>query len=134
MPLSGQNTRGSHVERESIHEAMDRASSESHKFNAKERATYVKSMVGCVKRYLNENKTMDEIKELLPEFIEQYRYLFEMITNPAGYDEANLTTMLSMLEHMDKGNLSQHGASVIVGKRLYEKYGRPDGESGQSLR
>ena len=47
-----------------------------------------------------------------------------MITDPAGFDEANLTTMLSMLEHMNKGNLSQHGASVIVGKRLYEKYGR----------
>jgi hypothetical protein len=31
-----------------------------------------------------------------------------------------------MLQHMDKGNLSQHEASVVVGKRLYEKYGRKE--------
>jgi hypothetical protein len=126
MPLSGQQVSSRGIERESIQDAMTRASSETHKFNPKERSIYVKTMIDCVKRYLRENKTLDEIKELLPEFVEQYRYLFEVVTNPAGYDDANLTTMLSMLEHMDKGNLSQHGASVIVGKRLYEKYGRSD--------
>ena len=137
MPLSGQRQstsrpqglQGGPVERESIRDAMNRASTESHQFNAKDRATYVKNMVECTKRYLKEGRSLDEIKVSLPEFVEQYSYLFEMITNPAGYDEANLTTMLSMLEHMEKGNLTQHGASVIVGKRLYEKYGRPDGES-----
>jgi len=148
MPLSGQSAsspqgqsasgsqgrrpqglQGGPVERESIRDAMNRASTESHQFNAKDRVTYVKNMVECTKRYLKENRSLDEIKVSLPEFVEQYSYLFEMITNPAGYDEANLTTMLSMLEHMEKGNLTQHGASVIVGKRLYEKYGRPDGES-----
>ena len=128
-PQRPQGLQGGPVERESIRDAMNRASTESHQFNAKERAAYVKSMVECTKRYLKEGRSLDEIKESLPEFVEQYSYLFEMITNPAGYDEANLTTMLSMLEHMEKGNLTQHGASVIVGKRLYEKYGRPDGES-----
>jgi len=126
MPLSGQQVSSRGIERESIQDAMARASSETHKFNPKERSTYVRTMIDCVKSYLRENKSLDEIKERLPEFVEQYRYLFEVVTNPNGYDEANLTTMLSMLEHMDKGNLSQHGASVIVGKRLYEKYGRSD--------
>ena len=46
-----------------------------------------------------------------------------MITSPEGYDASNLQVMISMLEHMDKGNLTQHDASVIVGKRLYSKYG-----------
>ena len=126
MPLSGQNNRGVPVERESIKDAMARASSETHAFNAKERADYINTMISCIKRYKNEGKTLEEIKELLPEFVEQYKSLFETLTNPAGYDESNLTTMLSMLKHMDKGDLSQHGASVIVGKRLYEKYGRHD--------
>jgi len=131
MPLSGNRTRPGPpmVERESIRDAMARAQGETHKFSAKERADYVKTMVVTVKRYKNEGKTQDEIKQLLPEFFEQYQNLFKAITDPAGYDEANLTTMLSMLEHMDKGNLSQHGASVIVGKRLYDKYGRRDGEN-----
>ena len=123
MPLSGQNIP---LERESIKKAMARASSEVHEFNAGERVNYVKSMIECVKRYKGENKTLEEMRELLPEFTEQYRSLFETVANPAGYDESNLNTMLSMLENMDKGNLSQHGASVIVGKRLYEKYGRHD--------
>jgi hypothetical protein len=105
---------------------MARASSETHAFNAKERADYINTMISCIKRYKNEGKTLEEIKELLPEFVEQYKSLFETLTNPAGYDESNLTTMLNMLKHMDKGDLSQHGASVIVGKRLYEKYGRHD--------
>ena len=46
-----------------------------------------------------------------------------MITSPSGYDKKNLDIMLTMLDHMGKGNLTQHDASVIVGKRLYEKYG-----------
>jgi hypothetical protein len=126
MPLSGQRFRPGPVERESVQDAMARASSESHAFNAKQRADYVEKMIECIKRYKRENKTLGEIKELLPEFVEQYKSLFDTLTNPAGYDEANLTTMLTMLKHMDKGDLTQHGASVIVGKRLYEKYGRHD--------
>ena len=128
MPLSGQRPPGL-VERESIQDAMARAESESHKFNPKERADYVKQMVACIKRYLAEGKRLEEIHELLPEFAEQYPHLFKILTSPDGYDEANLTTMLTMLGHMDKGNLTQHGASVIVGKRLYEKYGRRDEEN-----
>jgi hypothetical protein len=47
-----------------------------------------------------------------------------MITSPNGFDTANLNIMLSMLDHMGNGNLTQHDASVIVGKRLYEKFGK----------
>jgi len=114
------------LDRESIQNAVNRASTEQHKFNAKERAQYVKKMIECVIKYRNQNRSIEEIKELLPEFVEQYKNLFEMVTAPEGYDENNLNTMLAMLEHMDKGNLSQHEASVVVGKRLYEKYGRKD--------
>ena len=132
MPLSGNRIRPGPppVQRESIRDAIARAESEKHKFDPKERAEYVKNMVATTRRYVREGKTLDEIKELLPEFLEQYQNLFKMITDPAGFDEANLTTMLSMLEHMNKGNLSQHGASVIVGKRLYEKYGRHEEGTG----
>lgn len=114
------------LDRESIQSAIDRAKDEGLKFNAKERAIYVRKMVTCVLKYREQNRSAEEIKELLPEFVEQYKNLFEMITAPEAYDENNLNTMLAMLEHMDKGNLSQHEASVVVGKRLYEKYGRKD--------
>jgi len=115
------------LDRESVQNAVERAKLEEHKFNAKERAQYVRKMIECVIKYRNQNRSAEEIKELLPEFVEQYKNLFEMVTDPAGYDENNLNTMLAMLEHMGKGNLSQHEASVVVGKRLYEKYGRGTG-------
>ena len=72
-------------------------------------------------KIINSFKTLDEIKVEVPEFIEKYKNLFEMITQEGGYDKQNLKTMLVLLEKMDKG-LSQHQASVIVGKKLSDKY------------
>ena len=131
MPASGntgpRQPPSNPLDRENFQEASRRAAAEPHKFHAAERATYIRSMVERTKALLREGRSVEEIKQLLPEFVEYYQYLFEMITDPAGYDERNLQVMLSMLEHMHKGSLSQHDASVIVGKRLYEKYGRRDG-------
>ena len=119
MPLSGNQ-----LDRESIEEASRRAAAAPLTFNAGERATYVKSMVSLVVNLKNQGVPIDEIKSKVPEFAEQYQNLFEMITGPDGFDKRNLEIMLSMLGHMHKGNLTQHDASVIVGKRLFEKYGQ----------
>ncbi len=128
MPASGNRAPPSNpLDRENFQEASRRAAAEPHKFNAAERATYIRQMVAQTLAYRRDGRSVEEIKQLLPEFAEMYQYVFEMITDPAGYDERNLQIMLSMLEHMHKGSLSQHDASVIVGKRLYEKYGRKDG-------
>jgi hypothetical protein len=83
-------------------------------------------MVARVLEYRRERRTVDDIKELMPEFVEKYKHLFEMITAPEGFDQRNLDVMLAMLDRMGQGALSQHEASVIVGKRLFEKYGRKD--------
>ena len=117
MPISGNK-----LDRESYESAAATARDTKHEFNAKERSDYVRSMVELTLEYVKERKTVDEIKERLPEFVRDYKHLFEMITSPDGYDASNLQVMLAMLEHMDSGNLTQHDASVIVGKRLYSKY------------
>lgn len=114
------------LDKESVQSAVERAKAEVHTFNAKERVEYIRKMIACVEKYRNQNRSVEEIKQLLPEFYEQYKNLFEMLTAVEGYDQSNLNTMLAMLQHMDKGNLSQHEASVVVGKRLYEKYGKKD--------
>lgn len=111
------------IDRQSYEEASREAALKPHEFNAKERSNYVRTMVARTVEYQRERKTIEEIKERLPEFARDYKHLFEMITSPEGYDASNLQVMISMLEHMDKGNLTQHDASVIVGKRLYSKYG-----------
>jgi len=118
MPISGNR-----LSRESYNEASRRAQEQPLSFNPGERSRYVKSMVETTLQYKAQGLTVEEIKSRLPEFAEQYQHLFEMITSPDGFDRRNLEVMLTMLEHMQKGNLTQHDASVIVGKRLYEKYG-----------
>uniref|UniRef100_A0A6C0JVA0 Uncharacterized protein n=1 Tax=viral metagenome TaxID=1070528 RepID=A0A6C0JVA0_9ZZZZ len=118
MPISGNK-----LDRESYESAARVASQTRHEFNAKERGVYIRSMVTTTQDLLRQRRSVDEIKELLPEFARDYKHLFEMITDPAGYDASNLQVMLAMLDHMDSGNLTQHDASVIVGKRLYSKFG-----------
>jgi hypothetical protein len=118
MPISGNK-----LDRESYESAAAVASATKHEFNAKDRAMYVRSMVVRTHEYIRERRSVNEIKDLLPEFVRDYKHLFDMITDPAGYDASNLQVMLAMLDHMDSGNLTQHDASVIVGKRLYSKFG-----------
>ena len=112
------------LDSESIEEASRRAAAAPIAFNPRERIQYVRSMVARVIEYLQERKSAEDIKTLLPEFAEEYKHLFEMITSLEGYDANNLNMMLAMLDRMGQGSLSQHEASVIVGKRLFDKYGK----------
>lgn len=121
MPLSGGT-----LNRENFETASQRAAQEPLAFNPNERSAYVKSMIELTLEHKRQGLTIPEIKGKVTEFAEKYENLFEMITSPSGYDKKNLDVMLTMLDHMGKGNLTQHDASVIVGKRLYEKYGRKD--------
>ena len=124
MPLSG-------LERESFESASERAVNAPTKFNPGERKLYVQTMINRTMEYLRGGMSVYDIKQRLPEFSSEYEHLFEMITSPDGFDHANLNIMLSMLDHMDKGDLTQHNASIIVGKRLYEKYGHQTTGNGQ---
>ena len=109
------------MERRNINEAVAEAEGRAQDFSPSERVVYVKTMIAHVEELQTKGKTLDEIKVEVPEFIEKYKNLFEMITQEGGYDKQNLKTMLVLLEKMDKG-LSQHQASVIVGKKLSDKY------------
>jgi hypothetical protein len=109
------------MERRNINEAVAEAEGRAQDFSPSERVVYVKTMIAHVEELQAKGKTLDEIKVEVPEFIEKYKNLFEMITQEGGYDKQNLKTMLVLLEKMDKG-LSQHQASVIVGKKLSDKY------------
>jgi hypothetical protein len=109
------------MERRNINEAVAEAEGRAQDFSPSERVVYVKTMIAHVEELQKTGKRLDEIKVEVPEFIEKYKNLFEMITQEGGYDKQNLKTMLVLLEKMDKG-LSQHQASVIIGKKLSDKY------------
>lgn len=106
----------------SIEEAITDAQARPLDFPATERAIYVRAMVKRTRELQTAGRTAYQIRELLPEFARDHPYLFEMITENPGYDQASLNTMLTMLERMGDGSMNHHQATVVVGQRLAEKY------------
>lgn len=110
-----------------IQESIRDAESRPLDFPAKERAIYIRAMVERARDFLDAGRSIEDIKTLLPEFARDYPHLFETVTGP-DFDPSTLQTMLVMLDRMGGGSLNHHQASVIVGKRLAQKYIRPDGQ------
>lgn len=115
-------------ERKNTREAMEEAANRPLDFDPKARGKYVREMIAKVEAYQKEGLLFDEIqvKPDLKDFVRDYKNLFEMITAPQGYDQQNLKVMLTLLDRMGSGDLTQHQASVIVGKRIAEKYISPE--------
>lgn len=112
----------------SLEESLRDAEHRSLDFPAQERAAYIRSMVTRAQELKRDGRTYAQIREVLPEFARDYPYLFDMVTQEAQFDQANLTTMLAMLDRMGAGNLNHHQATVIVGQRLAQKYISKDGK------
>ena len=111
------------MERRNISEAVAEAESRGLDFSPNERITYVKAMITKIEELQTKGKSADEIKNEIPEFVEKYDNLFKMVTQPGGYDKQTLKTMLTLIEKMGQSQgLSQHQASVIIGKKLSDKY------------
>lgn len=108
-----------------IQAAAAEAATRQHTFSAKERAEYVRAMVRRCETYKVEGLSVEAIKERLPEFVRDYPHLFETVTGTEEYHKNSLQTMLSMLDKMGEGDLSQHQASVIVGQRLVQTFVKP---------
>jgi hypothetical protein len=130
MPLSGNrlpngigiNAPPPEEQGPSIQEALQQAESRPIDFPAAERATYIRAMVKRAAEYKSAGRSIQDIRTLLPEFHRDYPYLFDMVLLEENFDQANLNTMLAMLDRMGQGNLNHHQATVIVGQRLAQKY------------
>jgi hypothetical protein len=92
---------------------------------AKARVAYIKDQMSKIISLKEAGKTEFEIREQHERFSQDYPQLFKMLMNGVGLNDPSLRTMLSMLEKMGSGELSQHQASVIVGQRLHDKYIKP---------
>ncbi len=101
-------------------------------FPAAERAAYVRAMVARTGELKRAGRSLEEIRQLLPEFARDYQHLFEMVTASEGYDATHLNMMLTMLDRMGQGNLTHHQATVIVGDRTMKKFVRPSNKEGAS--
>lgn len=110
---------------EGIQAAAAEAATRQHTFSAKERAAYVRAMVNRCEAYKTDGLSTEAIKERLPEFARDFPHLFESVTGTEEYHKKSLQTMLTLLDRMGEGDLSQHQASVIVGQRLVQTFVKP---------
>jgi hypothetical protein len=125
MPASGNNPPRKGPPKDmgpSIEEAITEAQGRRLDFPAEERGKYVRAMVKRVQELQAAGRTIEDITEQLPEFKRDFPYLFEMVTENSDFDAGSLKTMLTMLDRMGEGSLNHHQATVIVGKRLSDRY------------
>lgn len=110
-------------DRQSITEAVSEAESRQLEFDPNVRARYIRQMLKDIPDLTSKGLSEDEIRAKVPEFIELYPELFKKIIR--GQDLTPIQSMLSMLDRMGEGRISQHQASVIVGQKLVDRYVTP---------
>jgi hypothetical protein len=111
------------VERKSIQEATAEAEARQLDYDPAIRATYIRMMIRDISEWVASGEPENSIRQRAPEFVEQYPELFKKLL--AKQDLGPMQSMLTMLDRMADGSLSQHQASVIVGKKLVDRYVTP---------
>jgi hypothetical protein len=116
------------IERQSYQQAAEEASSRSLDFDPKIRARFIREMLTDIPRWMVQGLTEEQIREKVPEFAEKYPELFTKIIQKQ--DLSPIQSMLAMLDRMGEGTISQHQASVIIGKKLVDKFVNPQLQGG----
>ena len=116
------------ITRQSMEEATAEAEARALEYDPNIRAQYIRSILQDIAKWMAEGVSEDVIKERIPTFIENYPELFKKIINKQ--DLAPIQSMLAMLDKMGEGNLSQHQASIIVGKKLVDRFVTPQLNAG----
>jgi hypothetical protein len=111
------------LDRQSIAEATAEAENRALDYDPNIRARYVREILQDIARWMAEGVSEATIREKVPDFIEKYPELFKKIINKQ--DLAPIQSMLAMLDRMGEGSMSQHQASVIIGKKLVDRYVTP---------
>ena len=111
------------VERQSYEDAAAEASSRSLDFDPNVRARFIREMLTDIPRWMAQGLTEEQIREKVPEFAEKYPELFTKIIQKQ--DLSPIQSMLAMLDRMGEGSITQHQASIIIGKKLVDKFVNP---------
>lgn len=116
------------IERQSYEDAAAEASSRSLDFDPNVRARYIREMLTDIPKLMNQGLSEEQIREKVPDFVERYPELFSKIISKQ--DLSPIQSMLAMLDKMGEGNISQHQASIIIGKKLVDKFVNPQLNGG----
>lgn len=121
--MSDQHNKLPAIHRQTIDEASAEAESRVLEYDPNARARYIRTMLQDIALWMSQGDSEDNIKIRIPDFVEKYPELFKKIINKQ--DLSPIQSMLSMLDRMGEGNMSQHQASVIIGKKLVDRYVTP---------
>ena len=116
------------IERQSYQDAAAEASSRSLDFDPNVRARFIREMLNDIPRWMAQGLTEEQIREKVPEFAIKYPELFTKIIQKQ--DLSPIQSMLAMLDKIGQGNISQHQASIIIGKKLVDKFVNPQLNGG----
>jgi hemerythrin-like domain-containing protein len=111
------------IERQSYDQAAAEASTRSLTFDPNVRARFIREMLNTIPHWIAQGLTDEQIREKVPEFAEKYPELFSKIIQKE--DLSPIQSMLAMLDRMGEGNITQHQASIIIGKKLVDKFVNP---------
>jgi hypothetical protein len=116
------------IERQSYEQAASEASSRSLDFDPNVRARFIREMLTDIPRWMTQGLAEEQIREKVPEFADKYPELFTKIIQKQ--DLSPIQSMLAMLDRMGEGNITQHQASIIIGKKLVDKFVNPQLNGG----
>ena len=117
------------MERKSYDDAAAEASSRSLDFDPNVRTRFIREMLNDIPRWMAQGLTEEQIREKVPEFADRYPELFTKIIQKQ--DLSPIQSMLAMLDRMGEGNITQHQASIIIGKKLVDKFVNPQLSGGK---
>lgn len=111
------------IQKQSIQEATAEAEARPLEYDPNERAQYVRQHLQEIALWMSHGDSEQTIRDRVPEFVENYPELFKKIIQKQ--DLSPIQSMLTMLDRMGEGRLSQHQASVIIGQKLVDRYVTP---------
>ena len=111
------------IEKKSLTESIAEAESAPIGFEPATRSKFIKENIERILQYKKDGVDDKDIFKYCSEFAEQFPELFKKIIS--GDDMSMLNTMLQMLDKMGEGKLSQHQASVVIGKKLANDFITP---------
>jgi len=93
-----------------------------------EKTSKIKREVEIIKKYVHNNRKSknleQEVKSKFSNFEMRYPIIMKKILE-GSLNEPEFNMMMSMMDKMQCGNISEHDASVHVGQVLVDKYVKP---------
>lgn len=117
-------------QRKSIEEATAEAEARPLDYDPSARAQYIRSMLTDITSWQEKGEDEETIRNRSSGFIERYPELFKKIIQKQ--DLSPIYGMLSMLDRMGDGRISQHQASIVIGKKLVDQFVTPQLSSSKN--